>query len=114
VYAGAFCFAVADLTTISPQVLAASVNYKYALFLGGFGMDTTCERGKENYNGKGRNFHRSTREVVPVQWQGSLRSSDQISEAGSRTVTAISTSSLLICENRPLITYFQAEHRLRR
>jgi hypothetical protein len=46
--------------------------------------------------------------------RGSLRSSDQISEAGSKTVTAISTSSLLICENRPLLTYFQAQHRLRR
>ena len=114
VYTGALCFAVADLTTIGPQVLAASVNYKDALFLRGFRMDATCERGKENYRGKRRNFHRSTREVVPVQWQGSLRSSDQISEAGSRTVTAISTSSLLISENRPVRTYFQAQHRLRR
>jgi len=114
VYTSAFCFAVADLATISPQVLAASVYYQDALLLGGFGMDPTCERGKKNYSGKGRNFHRSTREVVPVQWQGSLRSSDQISEAGSGTVTAISTSSLLICENRPVRTYFQAQHRLRR
>ena len=114
VYAGAFCFAVADLATIGPQVLAASVNYKDAVLLGGLRMDATCERGKENYNGKGRNFHSQLAKLYRCSGRGVCVLLIKFQKPVPETVTAISTSSLLICENRPLITYFQAEHRLRR
>ena len=60
----AFRLTVADLTTVSPEALAASVDYQDGVLLGGFWMDTSHQRNKENCSGNGRNFHSANREVV--------------------------------------------------
>jgi len=69
--AGALGFAIANLATIGPEVLAAAVNHQDGILLGGLGLDAADNRDQEEYSGNGRNFNRRSRSCTGCSGRGS-------------------------------------------